>query len=108
MVEGSREEPPPLAVRSGEAVRNGEAVTAAVRKTSFKGVGGTDMVLDGNGDRVESYEVMNYVLKAGDVMSSVAVGIFNSTQGQYKTYERPVVWPGNTLEVPTDYFLGER
>jgi hypothetical protein len=92
----------------GGNLHDGDAITAAVRNTSFTGVAGTVVALDSQGDRIESYEVMNYVLKAGDVMSSVAVGIFNSTLGQYTAYERPVVWPGNTLEVPTDYFSGER
>ena len=93
-------------------LQDGEALTAAVRSTSFTGVGGTVVALDSNGDRIESYEVMNYILKEGnvlegdDVMSSVAVGMFNSTQEQYSAYERQVVWPGKTLEVPADYFSG--
>ena len=45
-------------------------------------------------------------MKVGDVMSSVAVGMFDSTQGQYKAYEQAVVWPGNTTEVPADYASG--
>jgi hypothetical protein len=89
-------------------LQDGEALTAAVRSTSFTGVGGTVVALDSNGDRIDSYEVMNYVLKAGDVIHSVAVGMFNSTLGQYRAYERPVVWPGNAWEVPADYFSGER
>ena len=92
----------------GGNLQDGRAVTAAVRSTSFIGVGGTVVTLDSNGDRIESYEVMNYVLKEGDAMSSVPVGIFNSTKEQYSAYERAVVWPGNTLEVPMDYFSGER
>ena len=91
---------------AGGDLQDGKAVTAAVRSTSFTGVGGTLVELDSNGDRVESYEVMNYVLEEGDVMSSVAVGMFNSTTGQYKAYERAVVWPGKTMEVPVD-FSGE-
>ena len=36
----------------GGDLRDGEAVTAAVRSTSFTGVGGTVVALDSNGDRV--------------------------------------------------------
>ena len=94
-------------------LQDGEALTAALRSTSFTGVSGTVVALDSNGDRIESYEVMNYILKEGnmlkddDVMSSVAVGMLKSTKGQYEVYERAVVWPGNTTEVPADYFSGE-
>ena len=91
----------------GGDLRDGKEMTAAVRNTTFTGVGGSLVALDSNGDRVESYEVMNYVQGEGDVMISVAVGMFNSTQGHYRAYARQVVWPGNTLEVPTDYFSGE-
>ena len=90
----------------GGDLRDGQAVTVAIRNTSFTGVGGTVVSLDSNGDRMESYEVMNYVLE-GDRMNSVAVCIFDSMQGQYKAYERAVVWPGkkNTVQVPADYIL---
>ena len=91
----------------GGDLQDGGAVTAAVRSTSFIGVGGTVVTLDSNGDRIESYEVMNYVLKEGDMTHSVAVGMYNSTEGQYEAYARAVVWPGNTMEVPLDYFSGD-
>ena len=91
----------------GGDLQDGEAVTAAVRTTTIDGVAGTAVALDSNGNRIDSYEVMNYVLEAGNATSSVAVGMFNSTLGQYKAYERAVVWPGNTLKVPADYSLGE-
>ena len=90
----------------GGNLQDGEAVTAAVRSTSFTGVGGTIVQLDSNGDRIESYEVMNYVMEQGDAMSSVAVGMFNSSEGHYVAYERAVMWPGNTSEVPADYSSG--
>ena len=90
----------------GGDLHDGNAVTAAVRNMSFTGAGGTRVALDSNGDRIESYEVMNYVLEEGDVMNSVAVGLYNSTLGQYEAYERAVVWPGRTKEVPTDYSSG--
>jgi hypothetical protein len=91
----------------GGNLRDGEAVTVAVRNTTIEGVGGTVVALDSNGDRIELYEVISYVVKAGNVMRSVAVGMFDSMQWQYKAYERAVVWPGNTTEVPVDYSLGE-
>jgi ABC-type branched-subunit amino acid transport system substrate-binding protein len=91
----------------GGDLRDGEAVTAALRNTTIEGVGGSAVALDSNGDRIQSYEVMNYVLEVGDVMGSVAVGIFNSTLREYKVYERAVVWPGSTMEAPADYFSGE-
>ena len=91
----------------GGSLRDGAAITEAMHNTTLAGVAGTVVALNSDGDRIESYEVMSYVLKAGDVMSSVAVGMFNSMQGQYKAYKSQVVWPGNTLEVPVDYFSGE-
>ena len=91
----------------GSDLHDGQAVAAAVRNTTIEGVGGTAVALDSNGDRVESYEVMNYIVKAGDVMGSVAVGIFDATLKEYKAYKQVVVWPGNTMEVPADYFSGE-
>ena len=92
-------------VSEGGNVYDGRAVTAAVRSMTFEGVGGTK-AFDEHGDPIESYEVMTYVLKVRDVMSSVAVGVYNSSVGQYKAYEREVLWPGKTTEVPVDYFLG--
>ena len=87
-------------------LRNGQAVTTAVRSTMLKGVGGRVVKLDDKGDRIESYEVMNHVLEADGEISSVAVGTYDSTLKQYRAYERVVVWPGNTLEVPVDYLSG--
>ena len=91
----------------GGDLQNGKAVTAAVRNTTIEGVGGTAVALNSNGDRVDSYEVMNYVLEAGSGIRSVAVGMFDSTLGQYKAYERTAMWPGSTLKVPADYSTGE-
>ena len=91
----------------GGDLRDGLRVTEAVRSTTFVGVGGTAVALDSNGDRIDSYEVMNFVIEAGNVMRSVAVGMFNSTEGQYEAYERVVVWPGKTTEIPADYISGE-
>ena len=88
----------------GGDLQDGEAVTAAVRNVSFTGVGGSVVTLDSKGDRVESYELMNYVLEEGNVMRSVAVGGY--TQQQYSAHERSVVWPGGRTEVPADYISG--
>ena len=90
----------------GGDLRDGRAVTAALRNTVFEGVGGTEVVLDSNGDRIESYEVMNYVVGADGVMSSVPVGVYNHTLQQYMAYERVVVFPGGTTDVPPDTSQG--
>ena len=90
----------------GGNLQDGEAVTAAVRNISFIGVGGSVVVLDSQGDRIESYEVMNYVQGADGGMNSVPVGVYSHTEHQYRAYERAVVWPGNTTEVPMDYVSG--
>ena len=37
----------------------------------------------------------------------VPVGVFNRTAQKYMAYERPVVWPGKTMDVPADYFAGK-
>ena len=91
----------------GGDLRDGKAVTAAVRNTSFAGVGGTVVALDSKGDRIESYEVMNFVMEEDGGMGSVAVGLYNLTEGQYQSYDRAVVWPGNTTAVPGDFLSGE-
>ena len=91
----------------GGNLQDGEAVTAAVRNTTIEGAGGATVALDSKGDRMESYEVMNFVLDAGNMVSTVAVGLFDATLKEYKAYEQTVVWPGNTTEIPADYFSGE-
>ena len=91
----------------GGDLNNGTAVTEAVRSTTFEGVGGGTVVLDEKGDRIASYEVMNIMVDVEGRMSSVPVGLYNSTLQQYKAYERAVVWPGEAMEVPVDYFSGE-
>ena len=40
-------------------------------------------------------------------MSSVGVGMYDCTLRQYRAYERLLVWPGNSTEVPADYSSGE-
>ena len=86
---------------------SGQAVTEAVRNTSFVGIGGNTVALDKKGDRIESYQVMNIVVDMESTISSVPVGLYNSTLQQYKAYEQAVVWPGKTVEIPADYFSGE-
>ena len=46
-----------------------------------------------------------YTDRGGDLWS-VPVGKFSRTEQQYSVLSK-VVWPGNTLEVPADYFSGE-
>ena len=86
---------------------DGKAVTAAIRSTAFQGMGGSAVALDEQGDRLASYEVTNYVVGADGTIRSVRVGVYDIVQGRYEAYERKVVWPGNTVEVPADYFSGE-
>ena len=90
----------------GGNLQDGEAITAAVRNISFMGVGGSAVVLDRQGDRIESYEVMNYVQGADGGMNSVQVGVYSHADQQYRSYDRAVVWPGNTTQVPVDYISG--
>ena len=93
-------------LKEGGDLRDGEAVTKAVRDTTFKGVGGIEVALNARGDRIESYEVMNYVLEANGTLGSVLVGVYNCTLEQYEVHEQAVVWPGNKTEVPADYISG--
>ena len=88
---------------AGGDLLDGNAVSAAVRNTSFMGVGGSDVTLNNHGDRIESTMVMNYVLTANGVMSSVVVGLYSCSTGQYKAYDQAVVWPGNSTETPPDH-----
>ena len=84
---------------------DGQAVTEAVRSTRFEGVGNSMVALNNHGDRIESYEVMNYVVVGGGI-ENMPAGLYNSTTQEYLAYERAVVWPGSTIEVPTDYSSG--
>ena len=46
----------------GKKLQDGQAVTNAVRATTFEGVGGRLVSLDNKtGDQIDSYEVMNYM-----------------------------------------------
>ena len=71
----------------GGDMRDGEAVTAAVRTTSFTGVGGTVVALDSNGDRVESYDVMNYLVGAEGIEYNGMTFEANATGFQPQEYE---------------------
>ena len=87
-------------------LHDGDAVTEAIRSTTFMGVGGA-VALDEQGDPIESYEVINSVLGLGGVMNSVPVGMYSSTANatlqQYKAYKQTVLWPGSSTEVPKDW-----
>ena len=90
----------------GGDLHDGYAVTKALRSTTFEGVGKIVVTLDQNGDRIESYEVINYLLDADGAMVRVPVGMYSSKAKQYRAYDQAVVWPGGTTEVPTDYVSG--
>ena len=90
----------------GGNLNNGRALTEAMRSAIFPGVGGKTVKLDKHGDRIDSYEVINYILKADGVMGSVPVGSYNEALQQYRAYGEAVVWPGGSTEVPVDYFSG--
>ena len=92
---------------AGGDLHDGRAVTEAVRNTTFVGVGHSIVDLDQHGDRIESYEVMNYVKGADGGIESVAVGVYNRTLQQYVAYEREVEWPGCLIKVPLDFSSGD-
>ena len=81
----------------------GQAVTEAIRNVTFQGVSGSTVALDQHGDRLESYEVMNYVLKADGAIGAVSVGLYNGLERTYSAYGRKVIWPGNTTDTPPDF-----
>ena len=87
----------------GGDLHDAQAVTRKLRSTEFAGAGGKMVALDEQGDRIDVYEVMNYVVEEEGEMDRVAVGMYNK---QYVPYERAVVWPGGTTKVPLDYFSG--
>ena len=86
--------------------RDGKAVTRAVRNTAITGVGDRVVALTDQGDRIESYEMMNYVQEPDGRMRSVAIGMYNSTDKQYMAYKQVAVWPGGTTVVPIDVVAG--
>ena len=44
---------------------------------------------------------MNYIVGANGI-SSVPMGMYNTTQQEYTSYERGVMWPGSATKVPID------
>ena len=90
----------------GGDLHDGEAVTVAVRNTSFEGTGNRVVTLDRHGDRISDWEVMNFVMGADGGMGSVPVGMYKGMEEQYRAYEQAVVWPSNTAAVPVDYLSG--
>ena len=82
------------AAKSVQDVGDAKALTASIRNTSFMGIGGTAVILDEQGDRVQDYEVMNYIREPEDAISSVPVGIYKVAGGRYQPYAQAVIWPG--------------
>ena len=80
---------------------DGQALTEAVRSTSFVGIGNGNVMLDEHGDRLESYEVMN-VRRTGERLWTTAIGMYSCTEKTYSQLESAVNvrWPGDRSEVP--------
>ena len=98
-------------ILEGKDLSNGEAVTTAVRRTSFEGAGGSIVTLDAHGDPVESYEVINYVVEEDGEMVSVPVGVYSCKTRRYTASQTQVVWPGhgqNATQVPFDSASGRQ
>ena len=89
----------------GGSLLDGQAVSKAVRDAKLDGMAGL-LDVDEQGNRIESYELMNYVMGTAPKMRSEPFGMYNSTLQQYTAYEKVVVWPGRTTEVPIDYSSG--
>ena len=51
---------------------------------------------------------MNYVVDTLGVLVGVPIGVYNKTLQQYSPYERAVMWPGGTTDVPVDFLPGIR
>ena len=74
-------------------IHDGKAVTAAVRSTVLESAVSGRVALDHNGDRIQAYQVMNYVLVDGEA-STESVGSFDSSEGRYTANGRVVWWCG--------------
>ena len=83
---------------------DGSAMMRAMLSTTFMGMGGTAVTLDKNGDRIDSYETMNYVLGADNKITSIRVGAYDSTDQQYRASQQDVLWPGGTTTVPASFY----
>ena len=88
-------------------IHDSKAMTAAVRSTVFESAVSGRVALDRNGDRIQSYQVMNYVMVNGKA-STELVGSFDSNEGRYTANGRAVVWPGDSDVVPVDQVVHER
>ena len=93
-------------IAEGGDLQDGQAVTEAVRSTTFEGFGNITVALDQNGNRIESFKVMNYVVGTAGGMESVSVGGYNKSSSGYLAYEQAVIWPGGTTNVPVDISTG--
>ena len=71
-------------------LHDGKAVANAIRSTTFEGVGGR-VALNQHGDRIESYEVMNYILGVSSKINLVPVGVY--AKQQYTSQEEVGVLP---------------
>lgn len=87
-------------------LHDGQAIASAVRSTRFEGVGGSIVDLSAQGDRIESFEVMNYIIGADGEIQKISAGVYSHTERQYTASERAVVWPGRTSKVPVAYMPG--
>ena len=86
----------------GGDLRNGREVASKILNTSFEGMGRSIVQLDSNGDRIESYEFVNYVKKADGQLQSVSVGVYSTLLEQYTPSRQGIVWPGGINQVPRD------
>ena len=80
----------------------GNVVVNAVWSTRIEGVGNREIVLNERGDRIESYEIVNFDWG----MKKIPVGKYISTEKEYTAYGPKVVWPGDTTKVPRDFVSG--
>ena len=72
-------------MNEGRDLADGKVMATAIRNTTFEGVGGQIVALDNNGDRITSYEVLNFKLETEEVnaqrrktnqLSRVLVGLY--------------------------------
>ena len=57
---------------------------------SFQVPYGVTVQLDDNGDRIESYSMMNYVMTRESTMETVPVGMFDSISKSYRSTPQPL------------------
>ena len=94
-------------LEDGGDLTNGQLVTNAVRSTRIEGVDKRAVVLDEHGDRIETYELVNYIWEQVR-MRQIPVGKFVSMEKKYTAYGPKVVWPGDTNQVPRSSVSGAK